>query len=44
MTHYKNVTKDVMDELDEAEKKWDKQAYEKIKNAHGITDIYDLNE
>lgn len=44
MTHYQNVTREVMEQLDEAEKKWDKEAYEKIKESHGITDIYDLNE
>lgn len=44
MTHYQNVTKEVMEQLDKAEIKWDKEAYEKIKNTHGITDIYDLNK
>ena len=44
MTHYKNVTKEVMEQLDEAERKWDRKTYEKIKQCYGIIDIYDLSE
>ena len=42
MTEYKNVSKAVMAHLDKLENEGKTEEYNKVKDEHGIVDIYDL--